>query len=89
VTETVAPKVSAALKATAKKVEPPRKRRLLGWPGAIGLAALAVAGAAVAVVLRRRQPPPPPPYPGEEAEDAPDTATSTVDAEANGRIRQP
>ena len=46
------------------------------------------AGAAVAVVLRRRQPPPPPPYPGEEAEDATDTAT-TVDAEANGRVNQP
>ncbi len=59
---------------------------MFGWPGAIGLAVLAAAGAAVAVILRRRQPPPPPPYPGEEAEDA--TDTSTVDAEANGRVRQ-
>ena len=81
--------MSAALKATAKKVDPaPSKtRRLLGWPGAVGLAVLvAAAGAAVAVVLHKRQPEPPPPYPGEEAEDA---APAGLDAEANGRVRQP
>ena len=56
VSETVAPKVSAALKATAKKVDPtPSKpRRLLGWPGAVGLAILLAAGTGVAVVLRQR-----------------------------------
>jgi hypothetical protein len=94
VSDTVAPKVSAALKATARRVDPgqPKSgmRRLLGWPGALALAAvLAVGGAAAAVLLRKRQAPPPPPYPGEEEDD--DTATgaapASLDAEANGRVR--
>jgi hypothetical protein len=99
VSDTVAPKVAAALKATARRVEPGRPksgmRKLLGWPGALTLAVLAVGGAAVAVLLRKRQAPPPPPYPGEdEAEDqAQDTASGTapagLDAEANGRVRAP
>jgi hypothetical protein len=93
VSETVAPKVSAALKATARRVDPGQSksgmRRLLGWPGALVLAVLAAGGAAVAVALRKRQPPPPPPYPGEdEAEDtASGTAPAGLDAEANGRVR--
>jgi hypothetical protein len=93
VSDTVAPKVSAALKATARRVEPERSkpgmRRLLGWPGALVLAVLAAGGAAVAVALRKRQAPPPPPYPGEdEAEDtASGTAPAGLDAEANGRVR--
>jgi hypothetical protein len=95
VSDTVAPKVSAALKATARRVEPgPPKsgmRRLLGWPGALVLAVLAVGGAAVAVLLRKRQPAPPPPYPGEAEDEAEDTASGTapagLDAEANGRVR--
>jgi hypothetical protein len=41
----------------------------------------------VAVVLRKRQPEPPPPYPGEEGDDS--TAPASLDAEANGRVRQP
>jgi len=91
VSETVAPKVSAALKATARRVDPkPSKaRRLLGWPGAVGLAVLVAAGAAVAIVLRKRQPEPAPPYPDEEAEDAASTAPAGLDAEVNGRVRQP
>jgi hypothetical protein len=93
VSDTVAPKVSAALKATARRVDPgqPKSgmRRLMGWPGALALAAvLAVGGAAAAVLLRKRQAPPPPPYPGEDEAD--DAATSTapagLDAEANGRV---
>jgi hypothetical protein len=87
VSETVAPKVSAALKATAKRVDPaPSKTRRLLWPGVAVVAVLVAAGAAVAVVLRKRQPPPPP-YPGEEGDDS--TAPASLDAEANGRVRQP
>src|SRR5579875_1336998 len=92
VTDTVAPKVSAALKATARRVDPtpPAKRRLLGWPGAVILGVLAVAGVAAAVLLRKRQPAPPPPYPDEEGDGttASSTAAAGLAAEANGRVRQ-
>jgi hypothetical protein len=93
VSDTVAPKVSAALKATARRVDPGSKksfaRRLFGWPGALVLAGLAVGGVA-AVLLRKRQPAPPPPYPGEEdADDASSAAPAGLDAEANGRVHTP
>lgn len=94
VSDTVAPKVSAALKATARRVDPGTKksfaRKLFGWRGALVLAGLAAGGAAAAVLLRKRQPAPPPPYPGEEdADDASSTAPAGLDAEANGRVRTP
>lgn len=94
VTSTVAPKVSAALKATARRVEPAKSksgmRKLLGWPGALAVAAVLAAGGAVAaILLRKRQAPPPPPYPGEEEDEdaAASTAPASLDADANGRVR--
>ena len=95
VTDTVAPKVSAALKATARRVEPsPAKtwwQRMLR-PGALGLAAVLAAGgaAAAAMLLRKRQPEMPPP-PGDEASGGATSsaAPAGLDAEANGRVRTP
>jgi hypothetical protein len=60
VTGTVAPKVSSALRTTARRVRPPKVRRggirrLLDWRLLAGVgAAAAAAGAAAAVTMRRR-----------------------------------
>jgi hypothetical protein len=94
VTDTVAPKVSAALKATARRVDPsPAKtwrRRMRGWTSVFGLAAvLAAAGAAAAVLLRKRQPEMPPPGDEVGRGTASGTAPAGLDAEANGRVRAP
>jgi hypothetical protein len=93
VTDTVAPKVSAALKAAARRVEPPPaktwRQKILGWPGAFSLAAMLAVAGAVAVLLRKRQPEMLTP-PGDEAgNEAASSTAAGLDAEANGRVRTP
>jgi hypothetical protein len=61
ITATVAPKVSSALRSTARQVHPADTgkkgiRRLLSWRWLLGIgAAVAAAGAAAAVTMRRYQ----------------------------------
>jgi hypothetical protein len=100
VTRSVAPKVSSALRSTARRVRPAGdaaaakagRRRLLDWRllGGIG-AALAAAGATAAVTVRRR-------YARATAQaksdiDAPDDArqpdAAAPGAQVNGRVSTP
>lgn len=54
--DTVAPRVHAALVATARRVDVPAPRTARRWPGVVaGTAMLVAAGAAVTVMLRRRK----------------------------------
>jgi hypothetical protein len=101
VTDTVAPKVSSALRTTARRVRPPARktgiRRLLDWRLLVGVgAAAAAAGAAAAVAMRRR-------YASAtaQAKDATESPESAGDApsgqagdpamrsEVNGRVTAP
>jgi len=93
VDETVAPKVSSALRSTARQVRPEaRKRGLISWRLLLGVgAAAAAAGAAAAVAMRRRYA-----TATAEADDAtaPDAGPgpaegSAVHSEVNGRVATP
>jgi hypothetical protein len=61
ITASVAPKVSSALRSTARQVQPEQTgktgiRRLLDWRWLLGIgAAVAAAGAAAAITMRRYQ----------------------------------
>jgi len=59
ITASVAPKVSSALRSTARTVKPaaPQKtgiRRMLDWRWMLGIGALVAAGAAAAVTMKQR-----------------------------------
>jgi hypothetical protein len=97
-TKTAAPKVSSALKKTARQVQPPKgrsKRSVLAWT-AFGAAMLAAIGAGVAVARYRYREAltdgerPAGERAGSKAEARPDGAASPVDANAdtsvNGRV---
>jgi len=93
-TKTAAPKVSSALKKTARQVKPPKgrsKRSVLGWT-AFGAAILAAvgAGAAVARYRYRMAIAADSEQPDSKAEDRPNGPASPVDANAdtsvNGRV---
>jgi hypothetical protein len=101
-TKTAAPKVSSALKKTARQVKPPKgrsKRSVLGWT-AFGAAILAAVGAGAAVARYRYRTAiaadseqPDSMRPGGQAEDRPNAPASPVDANAdtsvNGRVTTP
>jgi trimeric autotransporter adhesin len=101
-TKTAAPKVSSALKKTARQVKPPKgrsKRSVLGWT-AFGAAILAAVGAGAAVARYRYRTAiaadseqPDSMRPGGKAEDRPNAPASPVDANAdtsvNGRVTTP
>jgi hypothetical protein len=83
ITATVAPKVSSALRSTARQVQPEQAgktgiRRLLSWRWLFGIgAAIAAAGAAAAITMRRYQ------SATADAKDSADTlADGTADASA-------
>ena len=101
-TKTAAPKVSSALKKTARQVKPPKgrsKRSVLGWT-ALGAAILAAVGAGAALARYRYRAAiaadseqPDSMRPGGKAEDRPNAPASPVDANAdtsvNGRVTTP
>ena len=98
-TKTAAPKVSSALRKTARQVQPPKgrsKRSVLAWT-AFGAAMVAALGAGAAVVRYRYRAAiaadserPAGERPGSKAETRPDGSASPVDANAetsvNGRV---
>jgi hypothetical protein len=100
-TNKAAPKVSSALKKTARQVSPPsgrsKGRRVLAWT-ALGAGILAAVGAGAAIVRYRYRAAiaadserPDSERPGSKAEVRPDASASPVDANAdtsvNGRVK--
>jgi hypothetical protein len=93
--ERVAPKVSAILAATARRVEPAQPKRRRRWPKALAGMAMLGAGMVAAAVLRGRRPPfaRKPDSSSEPFMAAGPTSgsqpTDTETADINGQVRTP
>ena len=98
VQERIAPKVSSAMIATARKMQPEADRRRRRWP-AILAGIVTVSAAAVAAILLRGQranrysaepandaPPPAPPASGPASSNE---RSETAQADVNGQVRTP
>jgi hypothetical protein len=95
VQEQLAPRISAALTQTARRVQPVVVRPRRRWPLLVGGIALLAAGGAAAAVLRQRRSglttepsePAPMPMPG-QAPGSPELG-ETAQVDANGQVRTP
>jgi hypothetical protein len=89
VQQTVAPRVSAMLAATARKLDPPmQKTQARRWPKLIaGMTLLAAAGAAAAALQMRKSRPaasmPPPPRPPKNKTDTNDPSVKVLNPSAD------
>ena len=78
----VAPRVSAMLAATARRMEPAQQKRRRRWPKIVAGVAMLGAGSAAAAVLRSRRRPAPSAKP-----DDPGQPMTTPDGQASGAER--
>ena len=97
VQERLAPKVSSAMIATARRLQPPQASRRRRWPVIVGGMALLAAGGAAAAVLRMQRKavaaepitPAPTPMPAPGQPTAGTDLGETAQADVNGQVRTP
>ena len=99
VQESIAPKVSSAMIATAHRMQPAVARPRRRWPAILAAVVTVSAGAVAAILLRGQranrfgaepapEAPPPPAPPGSNPEPG-DERSDTAQADVNGQVRTP